>query len=253
VRLALFTNSDYLVSVDNLARTSVRAGIAASPWTRRSPSASRSARSADPDGRGHRQVGRADQRVESWRSRLPNDPPAWPPETADQENGRRSRVRRTAAVAVNVADGQRKPRSRRPREPSRPPSCALKANARPSYSSEGRASHNVGVRGDQAAGPDPRWSPSAVGHAVEVAESPNTKLIIPRELGTSGRRQPSRASWRASRYAVVPVEGRYGSVKPPATRVTHRVVPNAFRTTIIDPSECSQANPSRPSRTHPGS
>ena len=52
VRLALFTNSDYLVSVDNLARTSVRAVFGSITLRRLLPARTNRHDAPDPDGRG---------------------------------------------------------------------------------------------------------------------------------------------------------------------------------------------------------
>jgi len=187
VRLALFTNSDYLVSVDNLARTSVRAVFGSITLTRRSPSASESARCSRPRWKrpptsgafaspcGGLEITPPEQILQAMALQ----------KQADQE--KRARILESEGQqqsAVNVADGQRQAAIKEAEGAQQ--SDILRAQGRRQaliLEAEGRAQAIASVYAAiKLQQPDPTLvAILQLDTLSKFAESPNTKLIIPAE------------------------------------------------------------------------
>ena len=189
VRLALFTNSDYLVSVDNLARTSVRAVFGSHhASTKRSPSASASARCCRPRWKRRPTSGACGSTAwKSLRSRRPTRfSRPWP----SRSRPTRRSARASSSPKVNSSPrstsptANDRPRSKRPRVHSSPRSCAPKvARQAQILEAEGRSQAIASVYAAiKAQAPDPTLvAILQLDTLSKFAESPNTKLIIPAE------------------------------------------------------------------------
>ena len=196
VRLALFTNSDYLVSVDNLARTSVRAVFGSITLDEAFSQRERI---------GTMLQTQMEEATDKWGVRINRVEvlEITPPEQilqamalqkqADQE--KRARILESEGQqqsAVNVADGQRQAAIKEAEGAQQ--SDILRAQGRrQAHDPRGRRSrpgHRVGLRGDQGAGTrsDAGGDP-ATRHLVEVRRESEHQADHPgRERGAAGCR-----------------------------------------------------------------